>query len=200
MPGDTKLSGSAGEHYVCSMLARTGWAASLTRDGLARTDILAVKTDDDNDRRMIEVQVKTVRVGSWSLGQKSPMTSMSDREWYVLVLLGEFPAQPRTWVVPRDHVAAATWIAHMSWLTDPAANPGTRNVGVEGARLDGGDFARYEDRWDLLDQPAHDVEILLPQWMRDAIDDPKVGLPPDHAWRDAIPEFAPAPPKPDLRG
>jgi hypothetical protein len=38
---DTKLTGSAGEHYVCSMLARYRWAASLNRNGLERSDVLA---------------------------------------------------------------------------------------------------------------------------------------------------------------
>jgi hypothetical protein len=50
---DTKLTGSAGEHYVCSMLARYGWAPSLTRDGLERTDILAVHSVE---RWLIEVK------------------------------------------------------------------------------------------------------------------------------------------------
>ena len=63
MASDNKLTGSAGEHYVCSMLARAGWAASLTRDGLARTDILAVKSSAE--RQMIEVQVKTITSGPW---------------------------------------------------------------------------------------------------------------------------------------
>jgi hypothetical protein len=34
---DTKMTKSAGEHWVCSVLARHGWAAALTRDGLERT-------------------------------------------------------------------------------------------------------------------------------------------------------------------
>lgn len=54
---DTKLSASAGEHYVCSMLARAGWAASLTRDGPARTDILAVQSS-------AERHIESARIGS----------------------------------------------------------------------------------------------------------------------------------------
>jgi hypothetical protein len=73
---------------------------------------------------MIEVQMKTITSGTWPLGSKGTVGALTDREWYVFVLLGRFPERPRTWVVPRDHVAAATWIAHMSWLTDPTANPG----------------------------------------------------------------------------
>ena len=188
MPADTKLSGSAGEHYVCSMLARMGWAASLTRDGLARTDILSVRASAD--RRMIEVQVKTITAGTWPLGRKGIQGALSDREWYVFVRLGTFPERPRTWVVPRDHVAAATWIAHMSWLTDPKVKPGTRNAGIDMARLSADTFARYEDRWDLLEASAYDAPVLLADWMREAIDDPQVGLPDGHRWQDNVPSFA----------
>jgi hypothetical protein len=35
---------TVGEHWVCATLARYGWAPALTRDGLERTDILAVST------------------------------------------------------------------------------------------------------------------------------------------------------------
>jgi len=187
MASDTKLSGSAGEHYVCSMLARMGWAASLTRDGLARTDILSVQASQQ--RRMIEVQVKTITVGTWPLGVKGTAGALSDREWYVFVRLGRFPERPRTWVVPRDHVAAATWIAHMSWLTDSTARPGSRNAGIGSARLADNDFARYEDRWDLVEASAFEAPVMLDLWMRDAIDDPAVGLPEGHRWRSGIPEF-----------
>jgi hypothetical protein len=48
---DRKLTGSSGEHYVCYALARQGWIASLTRDGLERSDILAVNAET---RRMID--------------------------------------------------------------------------------------------------------------------------------------------------
>jgi hypothetical protein len=170
------------------MLARAGWAASLTRDGLARTDILAVQASAE--RRMIEVQVKTVRTGSWPLGRKGIEPAISDREWYVLVLLGSFPDQPGTWVVPRDHVAAATWIGHMSWLRDPKAVPGKRNAGIESARIGPETFERYRDRWDLLDAPATAAPVMLPGWMRKQFDVEGIGLPPGHPWLQHPPAFA----------
>src|SRR3954452_505357 len=66
---DRKLTGSADEHFVCSALAQLGWAASLTREGVARADILAVHAS--SARRLIEVQVKTIstsgtRAGPWA--------------------------------------------------------------------------------------------------------------------------------------
>jgi hypothetical protein len=53
------MTKSAGEHWVCSVLARNGWAAALTRDGLERTDILAVQVAADS-RTPIEIQVKAL--------------------------------------------------------------------------------------------------------------------------------------------
>jgi len=41
MARDNKLT-AVGEHHVCAQLARREWAPSLTRDRLARTDILAM--------------------------------------------------------------------------------------------------------------------------------------------------------------
>jgi hypothetical protein len=50
------------------MLARYGWAASLTRDGLERMDVLAMQSAT---REMVEVHVKTVRSGRWMLGRRA---------------------------------------------------------------------------------------------------------------------------------
>lgn len=188
MASDTKLSASAGEHYVCSMLARAGWAASLTRDGLARTDILAAKASEE--RQMIEVQVKTIRSGTWPLGRKGILPAIGPREWFVFVRVGAFPARPETWVVPRDHVAVATWVGHMAWLHDPAATPGSRNAGIESARIGSEVWERYADRWDFLDAPAVEAPVLLPAGIRDRIDWPGVGLPEGHPWHAGIPPFA----------
>ncbi|WP_394163475.1 PDDEXK family nuclease [Galactobacter valiniphilus] len=52
---DNKQIKTIGEHWVASELARRGWSPALTRDGLERTDILAVNDSGD----VIEVQVKT---------------------------------------------------------------------------------------------------------------------------------------------
>jgi hypothetical protein len=170
------------------MLARYLWAPSLTRDGLERTDILAVHSQT---RRMIEVQVKTLRVktpggpGAWPLGRKGTRRAIGDHEWYVMVSLPPPPADPACYVVPRDHVAAATWIAHRSWLTEPGVPPGKRNAPIENARVDVKEWERYRDRWDDLRQPTTDLPVLLRPWMREAMREERVGLPDDHPWRDA---------------
>ena len=173
---DRKLTASAGEHYVCSMLARYLWAASLTRRWAEeRTDVLAVHS---LSRVMIEVQVKTTTSSSWPLGRKGTLPARSEREWYVLVKLGPPPGLPDTYVVPRDHVAAATWIGHRAWLTNPDVEPGKRNAPVDRARIGEEVWADYRAGWDLLQTDTRLVQVLLPGWMRSAMDLNRIGLPP----------------------
>lgn len=191
---DTKMTKSAGEHWVCSVLSRYGWASALTRDGLERTDILAVQTGGPG-RQTIDVQVKSLRSkvvrGRWQLGVKSQQPALSQHEWYALVMLDpdEPTAAPRTFIIPRDHVAAAAWIGHMNWLTDPRAAPGKRNAGLDQARVGIETIQAYEDRWDLLGTPTNEVPVMLPGWYRELAADPRVGLPEGHPWKQKLPEW-----------
>ena len=187
---DTKMTKSAGEHWVCSVLSRLNWGAALTRDGLERTDILAVSADDS--RQMIEVQVKTATGAtdktSWPLGSKSQLASRTDREWFVLVALpADVKQAPRSFVVPRDVVAAAAWISHQDWLTSPDAEPGKRNAAVDRARVLLPIWASYEDRWDLINRPTTDAAVLLPPRYRELALDSRVGLPAGHPWLEELP-------------
>lgn len=79
---DRKMTKSAGEHWVCSVLARHNWAAALTRDGLERTDILAVQTEGPH-RTTIELQVMAIQAkdsgARWPLGMKSPACTLPAR-------------------------------------------------------------------------------------------------------------------------
>jgi hypothetical protein len=78
---DTKMVKTVGEHWVCSALARYGWAPALTRDGIERTDILAVATHLEN-RPTVEIQVKTAtqrgKGASWPLGLNAQINARSD--------------------------------------------------------------------------------------------------------------------------
>ncbi|KQO48252.1 hypothetical protein ASG28_13065 [Frigoribacterium sp. Leaf415] len=192
---DTKMTKSAGEHWVCSMLARLGWGAALTRDGLERTDILAVHTGDIT-RPAIEVQVKAVRSArnpNYPLGLKSQRPALSDREWFVFVSLPEqsdFAAAPRSFIVPRDHVAAAAHISHEDWRTDPTITPGTRNASVDRSRVGLWVWEGYEDRWDLLNKPTTGVPVMLPAHFEELAYDPRVGLPEQHPWLLSKPNWA----------
>lgn len=188
---DTKQTKTIGEHYAAAELARRGWAPALTRDGLERTDILAVKTD--GDRRLIEVQVKTAmntawQYVNWPLGEKSQQPSASEVEYFVMVgVLSDTSVPPRFFVVPRSHVAAAAWIAHQNWLTEPGIPAGKRNAPVSRSRVHLKTFERYEDRWDLLEVDERACPVLLPAEYRGFALEARVGLPADHAWHTALP-------------
>lgn len=191
---DTKQTKSIGEHHVASELARRGWAPALTRDGLERTDILAVKAEG-SERHLVEIQVKTARGKdlrriSWPVGTKSQSSSRHEREFFVLVAVpSDLTQQPRSFVVPRMHVAAAAWIEHMNWLTDPNAPAGKRNAPVDRARVSVGTFAGYEDRWDLLELGQSEVPVLLPPSYRELAHSTRVGLPPGHEWHGGVPTW-----------
>lgn len=182
---DNKMTKSAGEFWVAAELARRSWAAALTRDGLERTDILAVHAV--GERAQIEVQVKAttdaLSKASWILGTKAQQPSLHQHEWFVLVAISPDPEQQmKAFVVPRDHIAAAAWIGHMHWLTEPGVPPGKRNAGPEQSRVPNRVFARYEGRWDLLGVPTDQVPVMLPPEYRSYALEPRVGLPPGHHW------------------
>lgn len=186
---DTKQTKTIGEHHVASELARRGWASALTRDGLARTDILAVNTLDPG-RRQIEIQVKTSRGEredsiNWPLGLKPQTTSAHDREYFVFVAVPhDANMHLRHFVVPRSQVAAAAWISHMSWLNEPEIPAGKRNAGLDRARVHLWVFEQYENRWDLLEIDEPDAPVLLPAVFRDyALGERRAGLPAGHPGR-----------------
>lgn len=191
---DNKQTKTVGEHLVASALARRGWAPALTRDGLERTDILAVATHDP-ERRMVEIQVKTATGRDWPhinwlLGAKAQSPSRGQTEYFVLVAVpNDLSLTPRTFVVPRSHIAAAAWIQHMAWLTDPNVPAGTRNAPVNLARVYIDVFERYEDRWDLLMVDQDAAPVLLPPRFRDLAALERVGLPPEHSWGNGLPEW-----------
>lgn len=191
---DTKQTKTIGEHHVAAELARRGWAPAMTRDGIARTDILAVMTNNEN-RRLVEIQVKTARGPkfegiSWRLGSKAQDPISTEHEFFVLVAIpDDLKLAPRSFVVPRRHIAAAAWIEHMQWLTDPAIKPGKRNVGPEQARSMLSTFASYEDRWDLLSDEQYKAPVLLPLEFRKWAQRSEIGLPDGHPWHNALPDW-----------
>ncbi|MBT2555508.1 hypothetical protein [Arthrobacter sp. ISL-5] len=171
------------------------------RPGTARTDILAVKTE--GQRPCIEVQVKTSRMvirtstatrkenGCWHLGDKDQLPALSTYEWYALILVDRDPMAnaPRSFIVPRDHVAAAAWIGHMHWRTDKSVPPGRRNAPTDQATVWVETFEGYRDKWELLDMPTDEVPVLLPEHYQDWAAEEGVGLPPEHPWTINMPEW-----------
>ncbi|MCI2958420.1 hypothetical protein MN032_12020 [Agromyces atrinae] len=188
---DTKQTKTIGEHWVASELARRGWAPALTRDGIERTDILAVHTG--LERHLIEVQVKSIRGdsprSSWPLGLKAQQPPRSQHEWFIFAAIPDDHRLPvRGFVVPRAHVAAAAWITHWHWITEPGIAAGKRNTTVDRSRVPLKTFAAYEGRWDLLEAPADAAPILLPADFHGYALESRVGLPDGHPWRQSMPE------------
>lgn len=190
---DTKQTKTIGEHHVSAELARRGWAPALTRDGLERTDILAVLTDKDVPRRMVEIQVKGARGSvmnriSWPLNAKAQQSSLHEREYFVMVAIPDNTQLPsRSFILPRIHVAAAAWIQHMDWLTEPGVPAGKRNAPVDRSRVYLPAFESYENRWDLLHIDENQAPVLLDRRFRELAQDERVGLPPGHPWNDSLP-------------
>jgi hypothetical protein len=190
---DTKLTKSAGEYWVCSVLATLGWAAALTRDGLERTDVLAAHTETG---QQISIQVKAASPASknWRVNTKAQMPQRhGQEEWFVFVSLTEPGwSAPVGYVVPRDHAAAGAVIAWKNWKL-PVVPPlrSRAGTGLEQARMTRTDLAGYKDRWDLLDRPTREVQVLLPTWMREAAG--RLGLSPEldeaHPWHKQLPDW-----------
>jgi hypothetical protein len=140
---------------------------------------LAVGTDLP-DRATVEIQVKTANEmpykTSWPLGGVTQHVDASGHEWFVFVLLPRpAAAPPRAFVVPRDHVSAATWVVQ-------------RGTGYSQHRLEVVILEGYEDRWDLLGAPTSTVPVLLPAWIRGRAQEDG-GLPPGHPWNDRLPDW-----------
>lgn len=194
---DNKMTKSIGEHWVCSELARRGWAPALTRDGLSRTDILSVGTHLER-RPRIEVQVKSAtqyknpEMTSWPLGNVGTAKGLaqSAREWFIMVSIPrDVNLTPEAFIIPRDHAVAATHIAHTDWLTTPGTTTRERKAKMERARVRCTVFAGYRGRWDLLENLTTACPVLLPNHYSELAEDDRVGLPEGHPWRLETPSW-----------
>jgi len=140
---------------------------------------------------MVEVQVKAASNSgnpSWIFGAKGVEPARSPHEWFVLVVL---PAKawdaPNSYVVPRDHIAAGFWISFTEWFAKPRTRTTPLKTTLASARTFHDVFAAYENRWDLLRNPADEAPVLLPSSFRALALSARVGLPPNHPWRATLP-------------
>jgi hypothetical protein len=102
---------------------------------------------------IVAIQVKAANADAtanlpWPVGTKAIEPPRGDNEWYAFVALTE-EGGPKTWIVPRAHVAAIAWAGWKDWRYDPAYD-GKRHSGLEHTRVGPGSLSRYEERWDLL--------------------------------------------------
>jgi hypothetical protein len=179
---DKKLVAMRGEHWVCSTLAAHGWAPALTRDGLERTDVLAVHSTTG---RLVALQVKTASASrnvNWVIGSKAQEPERRDDEWFVLVELSKDPdGLNRSFVIPRNHLSAATIISHRAWANDPTAKR-ARTTSINSARVRPELFEGYLNRWDLLMGPTTAAPILLSAELRRLQKENSIVLPESHPW------------------
>lgn len=185
---DKKAIKSVGEFWTCTKLAMDGWSPALTRDGLERTDILAARTVTPFAVSHIEVQVKTSTYNKWYLNPIKIGVSRDENEWFVLVQWNQEIQTLTSYIVPRNHVSAGAWLAHMQWLHEKDTKR-KRNCGVDQARIGTDVFDSYKERWDLLTQKTSSVEILLPSWMHETALREECKLPDWHPWSVDLPQW-----------
>jgi hypothetical protein len=124
--GERIRTGIAGEFYVAAELSRRGWIATLTAKNTPDYDVLAARPAGDTQAR-IDVKTRTPAYGrAWRVGN---IRMSGERDFIVLVYLGEDYASPRHWIVPARQ--AQELIVH-------------EQIRVK-------DVGEFEDRWDLLD-------------------------------------------------
>jgi hypothetical protein len=103
--------------------------------------------------------------------------SSANNEWVVLVKLHELGSRPSFFIVPHDHVAAASYAQHKRWLGTPGLG-GRQHHDNPRRMLIAKQFLDYEDRWDLLLRPTSEVSNLLGADYSECI--ALWGVPPGH--------------------
>lgn len=154
-PKIRRLSGPAGEHFVCAELLRRGWLAALLPSGSAGFDILARRPDTG---RHVAIQVKTVvdSAAVWPLGDRKKFNDLlphAHDEFYVFVKLGGENTRPRFFIRSADSVRSVVVPHHDEWKAQKKANGEPRKATLvttlvfpwPGAR------SEHEDAWDTLD-------------------------------------------------
>ena len=171
----TGLTGAAGEYYVAAELSLRGWLATPTIKNAPGTDVLAQYREKGI---LVAIQTKTASLGNQFMVNASiERPSLANNEWVVLVKLHELHRRPSFFVVPHDHVAAASYAQHMRWLATPGQK-GQEHRDTPRRMLIAKQFLDYEDQWDLLLRPTGEVPNLLGADYAECIS--QWGVPPGH--------------------
>ncbi len=126
MVSDSKLIGSAGEHFVMSALLRQGYIAALAPEGAPNIDILV---SDIDGNRVCAVQVKSRSGkgsdGGWHMRPKHEELS-SEGLYYCFVnfsMAGStLEVAPEVYVIPSKVIAKTLKTTHQIWLRSPGKN------------------------------------------------------------------------------
>ena len=179
----TGLTGAAGEYYVAAELSLRGWLATPTIKNAPGTDVLAQYREKGI---IVAIQTKTASYGNqFQVSSAIELPSTAENEWVVLVKLQEVGIRPRFFVLPHNHLAAASYAQHARWLATPGRN-GQRHNDTPRRTLVAQQFFGYEDRWDLLLKPTLEVPNLLGEDYAECVERWSVsprhpGLPPSAA-------------------
>ncbi len=142
--------GRAGEHFVVGELNKRGAFAVPFAGNMPKIDILACNSDES---KAVYIQVKTKRGGkTWhaSILGSGPMQPIDDeKNFWVLVDLGNINEHPRFWVVPDWWIRDDIYRAHQAYLNKHgghrASNPDSTHHAIEEERL-----ADWFGRWEIL--------------------------------------------------
>ena len=157
---DKALTGAAGEFFVAAELARRGWRPSITPRGVERTDVLAQNSESG---RVVALQVKTATTNVFRLGLKDEQPAHAQDEWFVLVTLGEEEVRPRYFVLPTNVIAGWLYVEHRVWLSGTKRDGAPRkDTPIRAIRMNEID-AVYEEGWDLLNAPADNAPVRVPE-------------------------------------
>jgi hypothetical protein len=171
----TGLTGTAGEYFVAAELSLRGWLATVTIKNAPGTDVLAQKRTTGV---VVAIQTKTASFGNpFQLSKNCETPTTVQNEWYVLVKLHEPKTRPSFYIVPRNIVAGAVYAQHQEWLSRPGRGGKPHNDNPRRI-LQPKWFAGYEDRWDLLGEPADQAPLLIDPWYTECVE--RFGLPSEH--------------------
>jgi hypothetical protein len=170
----TRLTGASGEFYVAAELTRRLWLASVTPEGVERTDVLAQHLET---RAIIAIQVKTSRGTNFQLNAKLETPTKASNEWIIFVALGQEGERPTFYLMPRNLVAGLIWVDHRRWLGKPGKD-GRPHKDTDRRNIRDWYIEAYRERWDLLQKPTGRVAPHLPDWWWD--EKQHHGLPEGH--------------------
>lgn len=171
----TRLTGASGEFYVAAELTRRLWAASVTPQGVERTDVLAQHLET---RKVLAIQVKTSHSDHFHMSKKLEEPTDTEYEWIILVSLRSDGERPEFYVVPRNVIAALMWVGRYRWLAAPSRSGRPHKDARPVVVADR--VKQYHERWSWLHKPTSEIPYCLPDWFYgpDGVD--KYGLPPGH--------------------
>lgn len=155
---DKSHRGNSSQFFVAGELCRRGYAAVVTLGNTPNTDVLCSNRDGT---RFVHIQVKTFVPGNktCSVGKKAERVYGSRFFWVIAgIPIPDSELPFRYYIIPCSEIALNVAEHHRDWLSAPGKkgqqrkDSSLRAVAVEeGAAPYFWSIAKYEDRWDLIE-------------------------------------------------